>query len=320
MKLAMLVFAALLALAPAALGATPEQLFTDGQTLYDDGKYDQAIAKFQKALAASGSPNARLYIARSLAKLGRLAEAYREMKTTVTDSTRMADTEPRYAGTRDAAAAELARLEPKIAKVIIAVADESLAVEVTLSGVPVDKADLGQPVAVMPGEVVVRARAPGKKPVERRQKIAAGDTRTITVVLEDETGPPVGEPLPEPEPEPASGGGGDIGAVRAAGIAVGILGVAGLVTFAATGAMAKDRFDQVSDECGGVRCADPSYEDVIDEGKNLELVADVMAGVGGGLLAAGVLMIIFGGPADDATEARLHPLVEPGGGGVRVRF
>ena len=92
--------------------------------------------------------------------------------------------------------------------------------------------------------------------------------------------------------------------------------------FAITGSLAKDKFDQVEDECLGVRCTDPKYEDVIDKGKRLSLVANVTAGVGGGLLIAGALMVIFGGPLGDdaANEAKLHVVASPGGVGLGGSF
>jgi hypothetical protein len=235
------------------------------------------------------------------------------MQKTVADATRLAEKESRYADTRDAAAAELALLEPKIAKIVVAVLDEGIAAEVTLDGSPLAAEEIGVPVAVTPGEVVIRASAPGKKPVEKRQAIRAGSTRTVTIAFESGASGPLPEPLPEPEPDEP--GGGDFGAVRAAGIALAILGAGGLVGFAVTGSMAKERFDRLEEECGGFRCTDPAYADVIDEGQGLQTTAHVLVGVGSGLLVAGVLMIAFGGPSEDGSA-----LVEPAQGGALFRF
>jgi hypothetical protein len=305
-----------LSLPTASRADDAEEQFTKGQRLYEDGKYDKALPLFRAALAATSSPNARLYVARCLAKLNKNAEAYEEMKQTVADATERAESEPRYAETRDSAAALLALLENKVAKLVVAISDQHRGARVEINGVVIK--DPGVPHAVEPGEVLVRGKAPKKKLVEKRFELPAGVTRTITLAFEDAAAGEVATPAPGDEPtepaepaEPDDPSPGDIGALRAAGIVVTVLGVGGFVAFAITGALARGKFNQLEEECGGTRCTAATYADVIDQGKRLETTANVMAGIGSGLVVAGVLMIVFGGPSDEELIS-LRPTIELG--------
>jgi len=305
-----------------ARAQTAEERFVRGQKAYEAGKYEEALEQFRSAHQGSNSPNARLYVARTLEKLGKRAEAYEQMRLTVREATERAAKEPKYGETRDAAAAELALLEPKVAKIVIALADESQKPDVKVNGEPFDK--LGEPAAVEPGEVLIEATAEGMKPFERRLEVPPGATRTVTLKFDME----VSSSVPDPEPGTPDEEGGDFGVIRAAGIAVAILGVGGLVTFAVTGSMARSKFSQLEDECPTQPCVGQQYEEVIDEGKKLQTVANVMAGIGAGLVAAGVLMIIFGGPDEDDSATGWAPGwaptigVGPAGAsfGVNARF
>src|SRR5689334_2876510 len=92
----------------AAVAADTREQFAAAQKLFEAKDFTGALPKFKELVDATGSPNARLYVARCLRELGRTAEAYDEMATTVRDATQRAEAETKYAPTRDAAAAEMA--------------------------------------------------------------------------------------------------------------------------------------------------------------------------------------------------------------------
>jgi hypothetical protein len=142
---------------------------------------------------------------------------------------------------------------------------------------------------VEPGPIEVRATADGMQPFEESVSLGAGETRTIAIALEPVSG---GE-----EEEPDSGPG--LGLVRIIGIAVAGAGVASLVVFGVTGSIASSKFSEV-EECGGPCPAGDKYEGLIDSGKTMQTVANVMLGVGLALSVGGAAMIVFGGPSDDA--------------------
>lgn len=289
--------------------------FKKGRDLYKQGKYAEALELFRSAYAASASPNARLYVARALRELGDVTESYREMKSTLDDARKRAQSDDKYVKTRDSAAAELALLEPQVGKLVVTVVGADAGVELTIDGKP---AIVGRPNVLQPGLRTLVARAPGMAESKQQVTVVGGETSATTVTLQAAAGaPPPGEgavapPPPAQEggdqPAPSSGGG-----VRIAGFVVAGVGVAGLVAFAITASMAKSDYDTLDEECGGVRCTDPSYADTVDSGETMETVSHVTLAVGLAGVVAGGLMILLGGADEPAeTTAAIAPL--PGGG------
>jgi hypothetical protein len=295
--------------------------FREAQKQYEQKQYAAALELAREALEVSGSPNARLYVARSLRELGRHAEAYEEMSLTLREASEMAQSEAKYAPTRDAAAAELALLQRKVGRVIIALADPPPGARVELNDERVAGERLGHPIAVMPGEIVVVATAEGAATIERKLVLAAGETRTLALAFSDSSRHASGEPPPavgvEPatRDEPAPSG----GALRTVGFVTVGVGVAGLAAFGIAGFMAKSEFDRLESECGSQRCGDAKYADNVDRGKRLETVANIGLIVGAVGLLAGGTMILFGGPKQ---KEGAELVVSPGGFelGYRGRF
>jgi len=299
-----------------ARAQTPEEAFTEGLTKFDEGDCEAALPLFQTAFEGTKSPNARLYVARCLAQLGRDVEAYREMSGTLALARDKAETEPKYAKTRDAAAAELAQLEPKVGKIIVAFDTPYEGAVILLDGEEVPEAQQGVPIPVRPGDLQITARAPGKEEHTETVAIDGGQTKAVAIVLEDAA------PITDEEEDTGPG----LGTLRIVGIAVAGLGVASMATFAATGSMASSKFSSVEDACGGQTCPDDSHNADIDAGKTLQTVANATLGIGIALMAGGAALIIFGGPGEDDgedgdgdAEARIElvPIVAPTpGGGV----
>ena len=294
--------------------------FAEAQKLFDAKDYAGALPKFKALADETKSPNARLYVARSLRELGRIAEAYDEMEATVKDASARAEGEKKYEKTRDAAAAELALLQGKIGKLTIAVADAPAGTRVTLNGTEVSAERLATPITVVPGPQRVEISGPGIETIRRDVDVNGGETKTLPVAVRATAETPEADtPKPQPETDtgkPATTTGGEL---RIAGIVAGSLGVAAFATFAATAVLSDQRFATLEDECGGARCTDPKYADVVDEGKTFELVANVTVIAGSVLVAAAIPMIIWGGPteAEPAVTAVLTPL--PGGAAMSVR-
>jgi hypothetical protein len=279
------------------------EAFKTAQTSYEDKNYEAALTAAKKAVDLSGSPNARLYVARSLRELGKLAEAHAEMERTLKEARDLADAkDTKYAATRDAAAAELALLDQKVAKIIVALADAPPNTSVTLNGTPLPAAKVGKPFAVEPGKITVRAQPADGAVVEKSVELAAGATETVTLVLGNDPSAVPDEPV-EPTPTaptdaaPNSKG----GSLRTIGFITAGVGVVGIAVFAVAGSMSNSKFDEVESECGGQRCSDPKYADTIDSGKRFETIANVGLVVGGVGLLAGGAMILFGGPTAEKT-------------------
>ena len=264
--------------------------FSEGRKRFKAGQYAEALPLFERAYQASRSPNARLYLARTLRELGRLTEAYTELQATLDEARSRAETEPRYVETRDASAAELALLEPKVGKLVVVLSGSELGAEVTIDGVPLAPERLGHGVVLLPGKKTIVATAPGRAEVRREVTLAGGSSETLALSLDQ----PTAAAPPSPPTEPAAGAG-PLGPVRVAGIAAAGLGVVSMVVFAVSAAEAKSSFDSLNSACRGQRCTDPATADEVDKGETMQTLSHVTLGIGLVAAVAGGLMIGLGG-------------------------
>jgi len=284
---------------PQPAHADDAAVFSEALEHFHAGRFEQAMPMFRDIVAVTASPNVHLYYARSLRELGKLARAHEHMQQTVREATAKAKTEERYVATRDAAASELAELEARVGKVIVVLVGDAPNSAATLNGVELRSDQIAKPVAVMPGSVAIVANAPGSQAVERTLTVAAGTTETVTLSLAAAAST---SPDPAQGPSDTDEGDDDVpttgGEIRMAGFAVAGLGVAGMVMFGVSKALADAKFDSVNEDCGQTRCTDPAFADEIDDGKTLDTLTNVGLIVGIAGLAGGAAMIIFGGPSE----------------------
>ena len=104
-----------------------------------------------------GSPNARLNVALCLEQLGKNVEAYKEMLHTMKEAG--ARNDGKYQQTRDAAEAELAVLNVRVAKLVVTLADSPPGLAITVDGVPVEASDIGGSLLLEPGAHKIEAAA-----------------------------------------------------------------------------------------------------------------------------------------------------------------
>ncbi len=286
--------------------------FGRAQKAYDEGKYERALKLFLTVAKVLDSPNALFMAARCLRELDRLPEAFERMSSAVSLATQRAVDDPSYLQTRDAAAAEREQIGAKIGRVVVAVVDPPESLEVRIDGRQVEAAQWGEQLGVAPGLVIIEAVAADHEPFRRELELGAGDTETVAVALRL-----IGsdEPLP--------GGADEGGALLTAGLVTLGIGVVGMGLFVTTGVMANSRFSQLEDECGQPPCTDPKYADVVDEGKTLDLLANVGVGIGAAGLIAGTVMIAIGWPgggaeegADEAGDGEVSLSASPDGAGI----
>jgi hypothetical protein len=272
---------------------------------------EQALEKYRQAYELSSSPNAQLGVGRCLKDLGRRAEAYEQLEAAQREATERAGSDESYVKTRDAAAALLATLEPKIGKLVIAVTGGGDAVTVRVGDARIAAERIGTPIPLEPQKgLVVSATAPDRLPAERTVEIRAGRTTTVSLELKTTAAGPSGgaqgesgrdEPGADKSP-PA------FGPLRIGGLLVAVLvGGGGVVTFGVTGSMANARQATLRD-AGCPRC-DESFQSTLDQGKTLQTVANVGLGVGIAGLVGGAVMMIFGGPlgTPDGTTTQTEP-------------
>jgi hypothetical protein len=277
--------------------ATERARFKAAQQLYDGSDFAGALPLFQDVVRIGGSPNARLYAARCLRELGRLAEAYEELTVTMRDADARAAKEPRYAATRDAAAAERAAISSKVGLLVLAIEERPAGLSVKIGGNAIEEERLGRPFAVAPGTITVEASATGRTPFKREVTIRGGAQEAIAITLPAPSSAP-----PAPPAAPEKGG-----SIRKAGFAVAGVGAAGWVLFAVAAPVADDKYKQVFAACGGTRCADPAYSSEISTGRALDTAANVGLVIGIVGVTAGAAMIVFGGPRSDRVSAGFSP-------------
>jgi len=293
--------------------------YREGLSLFEAEKPGEALPLFQRALAITNSPNARLMVAMCLKQMGQVAEAYREMQAIL--ETPDAQDNPKYERTLESARAELEQLQQQVGELTVRVEGSPPGLRVTIDGEPIELGEDSPPIVLKGGEHELVATADGLETDERTVHIAPGHSKAITLSLEPP--PPKAEPKPEPEepppppPEPKSG----ITDLQMVGYVVGGVGVVGLGVFATTGLMAKSKYDSVNDACGGERCDDPKYADDIDSGKSLQTVANVSLIIGAAGVLTGSALILFGG-SSQTEQATVAAAPLPGGGylGYSGRF
>jgi hypothetical protein len=284
--------------------------FKAAKQKFDEGAYDEALQMFQIAWEHSHSPNARLYIARSFSMLGNHKAAYDEFRGTLRDANDKVEEDEKYLATRNAAAAELILLEPKLGRVIIAPDPAVPDATIVMNDYEVPAISIGEPITVEPGRKTVVAKAEGREDVSMVVDVPGGSVVAAPIrfppVVEKEADTSKAPVAPVEKDEPLT-------ILQIAGIGTMALGGATLVLAAVSGGAAASKLSALETTCGGATCSDPATADVVDSGKLFETLAYVGIGVGAAAVLGGGAMFIWGGPTDGGDQmAGMTPL--PGGG------
>jgi hypothetical protein len=125
-------------------------------------------------------------------------------------------------------------------------------------------------------------------------------------------------PLPPAHPEEKSSGGGTL---RALGIVVGSVGLAGVAGSMVLGEMAKNKNDQANAVCRGSACSSGAGVQLANDAGNFATVATATFIGGATLLASGVIMFALApsGPKHTETGLVVAPSVGTTGGGLLLR-
>ncbi len=285
----------------------PAAKFERGQQLFLDGRYAEALPLFRDALGASGSPNARLYVARCLYELGELLEAHREMRRTVED----ARGDDKYSATHEAAAKELDEVAAKLGRITVHVRGAPPDLAVALDDRPLAPSELGQPMVVAPGTHRVVARAAGMPDASRVVEVAAGQSVEVPLSFE-------ARPVHRPRPVMPREEEGFWNPMNIAGVVTAGVGVTGMVLFGVFGARVLSLQGELDDGCGG-HCTDPAYDETIEDGRTAQRIANISAGIGAAALVTGGALILFGS-LDGGDEAALVVRPTLGGALMHGRF
>jgi len=282
-----------------------------GQKLYKQGKLDEALAAFQSSHDLVADPKASLGMARVQRDRGELLKAYGTYQTALKEAQ-----EPDAKGqSRRAVADDIQREQRELGNVLgwltIEVPHAPSGTRVSIDGRDVTS-QLGSPIRVEPGPMVVEAKAPGGLAKEQKVTVKAGETQNVEITfaawgdneaaLADESNEKAA-PKEEHDEDAKSDASG--GSRAPAYIAAGV-GVAGFATFAVFGLMANSKYNKLVDGCPNLHCP-PELEDTKNTGKTYKAVGNIGLIVGAVGAATAVTLFIIGNPSKSKSEARVLP-------------
>jgi len=276
--------------------ATAEQLFAEGKKLLDKGSYDEACKKLRASLEADASGGAALNLGRCNEERAKPATAWANYEQAVALFHAKGDTE------REKFAQERAdALKPTLPHLTIEAADTPGLV-VTRNGDTVAAGALGSAVPLDPGDYTIEATAAGYQSWSKSVSILAGKSQNVSIPAlqisaEDQDGGAVG-----PEPDAPSGDGPNA-LVITGGVLIGLGGASVIVGAIMGGMVLSGSSDAENDPalCGDKTCT-PAGREEIDSLEGKALAADLLLGIGGGVAAAGVVLLIIGSMDDSSAE------------------
>jgi hypothetical protein len=312
--------------------ALAESLFRQGRELMEKGDVAAACPKLAESLAQDESTGTMLALALCQEKLGQTASAWANFSSVITRARR--DNRP----DRERAARQHAQaLEPKLSRLTVSVESATAALPglvVKRDGTALGSGAWGTAAAVDPGEHVVEVSAPGKQPWKTSMMVGAkADSQSVLVpALVDEpvaaapTVAPAAEPARRSTPLTSGPAPADLLAsspspLRTTGFVVAGVGLAGLGVSGFFALRAKS----LDDESRKQGCDDKNVcsasglakrNDAIDA-SNVATIALIAGAV---VTAAGVTLVIVGGPkaASDSAQLSATPAVGLGLSGVVV--
>ncbi|HQY60701.1 MAG: hypothetical protein IPF92_10725 [Myxococcales bacterium] len=168
-----------------ASGGVALQTFEEGRKLYVAGQFAPALRSFEASFSVQPSPNTRLYIARCLRGLGKVASASAAFRLAGREAEdRVAATgEQRYVATGKSAALEADQLAARVPRVTLALqGDAPEAAVLAVDGAPLPRVTWGKPLELDPGEHVVELTGPQLAPFRAAITVAEGEAREVKVV------------------------------------------------------------------------------------------------------------------------------------------
>jgi hypothetical protein len=293
-----------------------EALFRSGRQLMAQGDYAQACPKFAESNRIEPKLGTLLNLALCHERVGKTASAWAEYVQASQTASRLGQGE-REQVARDKAAA----LEPGLPRVIVDAGAESHA-EVKLDDQAIGPAAFATAIPVDPGEHVVRATAPGKKPFVESFVMSPGATRTVRVMLAGEDPLARSAPLaPAAHEAPTHV---ESSARRTWGLVVGGAGVALVGVGAFFGVQAFSMKHTAEGECSAAGVCTQAGVDATNTMKTSETISTITTLAGAAALAGGLYLVLTSSTSNQdpasARAARLRLGPDPLVRGVRMEL
>jgi hypothetical protein len=259
-------------------------VFAEGRALEDKGHWAEALEKFKEVAAGKMTPQVRFHIALCEENLGKLVSAMRGFQLAASEGTAAGSSavEVPPAATQHAEA-----LRARIAKLHIEVTGKLTTSKITLDDTPLIDKDFGAEVDVDPGRHVIEVRdASGKSTFRKELTLAEKGAEKVEVPVADaEEAPKTTPPPPSPSRVPAYATG-----------AVGLAALAGSgVFFALRASNIATIASHCKDPVNYTGCQ-PGDQNLANQGKIYNGVADALLGVGIAGVATGTILFFVLGP------------------------
>jgi len=322
---------------------TARELGRQGQDLFKDGKYEEALDDFEHANAVMHLPVLGFLAAQCLEKLGRLEEAYERCELVAgaeyNDTGLTADQKQKQEDAKLKAASARQLLLPRIPRLTVVVDGPTAnEVEIALDG-HIVPANMGgrAVVQVNPGKHSVRAQTPSWNE-SKSLNLAEGASQTIsffapptTTGADQQTAEPIRAARPmasssprrhlpaseaeqQSERNPSSTPG---WSVTTWSLLIG--GAASLLTGGVTGAVAWSKKSNLESRCPGHTCPPDAWSDA-DRYQELKTISTWGIGVGAVLAGAGLVSMWFDSKPSDRNSSRTSIGVGPMSASMRIPF
>lgn len=266
--------------------AAAEALFNEARTLVDAGRVEEGCKKLEASQKLDPGTGTLLHLADCYEKLGRTATAWARFREASSRAAR--DGRADWEGIAKTRASEL---EPKLARLRI---EAPAGVVVQRDGDEIPGAALATPLPIDPGEHVLTASAPGKKPWSG--KVVATASATIEVRV-----PPL-EDDPDAAAREADRTSSPGSSLKTVGWVLGAVGLVGVTVGAITGLSAISANNRSKDVCpaNGV-CPDESARADNDSARSSATISTI-GFVAGGVLFAGGLALVLTSPSSSSSN------------------
>ncbi len=312
--------------------AAAEALYQQGVDLYKADKFEQAAEKLDASQKLDPAIGTLLYLGAAYEKLDRKASAWATFKEAASLAQRRKDDRQKTAEVRAAA------LLPQVSHLVVRVPTPTARLAgftLRRDGVEMPSASFGVPLPVDAGTLELTANASAHQPWMTTVTIPGGGKEITVDVPSLKTSaaapqPPdaIPTPLPPPDPRPDQATGGGLGTtLLISGIAVGVLGLAGVATGSAFGLMARDSRDASLTRCRTEQFCTPEGVSLREDAQGQATLSTVAFIIGGVFVAGGVTLVVLSQTLEDedpdpnATLQRLEltPMAGPAQAGLTMR-
>lgn len=281
-------------------------LAADGAALLADGRLAEACERLSESVRREPHATPMLQLGECFEKRGLLAEAAETLRV----SAGLPDAAPVAA---EAARRHAAELEATLPRLVVVLDHPVAGLEVRRDGVLLPVSTLGDVAAVAPGEHVVSASAPGRRPWSMAVRVDGTtavrvDVPELELALPDSGAdlgvflrPTTGTHLVLDAPAAPRAK-----ATKLASLSLGLLGMASVGTSAFLGLRAKQISDSVEGRCRQQNGCDPNSSDLRQQAQRDAVASTVAFGLGAAAITTGALLW-FLAPSKKRPHAAISP-------------